>query len=49
MISSTGPYYRDEKIILRVTIRGYDNTKYHTMAMIDYGATENFIDLQYAE
>jgi predicted aspartyl protease len=49
MISSTGPYHRDEKIILRVTIWGQDNTEHHTTAMIDCGATENFIDLRYAE
>jgi hypothetical protein len=44
VISSTGPYNTEEKIILRVTIRGYDNTEHHTTAMIDCGATENVID-----
>jgi hypothetical protein len=45
MISSTGPYHTEEKIILRVTIQGYDNTEHYTTAMIDCGATKNFIDL----
>jgi hypothetical protein len=44
MISSTGPYNREEKIILKVTIRGHDNNGHHTTAMVDCGATENFID-----
>jgi hypothetical protein len=49
MISSTGPYNRDEKIILKVTIRGYDNTEHHTTTMVDCRATENFIDERYAK
>jgi predicted aspartyl protease len=49
MISSTGPYNRKEKIILKVTIRGHDNNEYHTTAMVDCGATENFIDERYAK
>jgi hypothetical protein len=49
MISSTGPYNREEKIILKVTIRGLDNNEHHTTAMVDCGATENFIDERYAK
>jgi hypothetical protein len=49
MISSTGPYNRDEKIILKVTIRGYDYNEHHTTAMVDCGATENFIDERYVK
>jgi hypothetical protein len=34
----------------RVTIiQGKNNEKHNTMAMVDYGATENFIDRNYAE
>jgi hypothetical protein len=49
MISSTGPYNREEKIILKVTIRGLDNNEHHTNAMVDCWATENFIDERYAK
>jgi hypothetical protein len=49
MISSTWPYNREEKIILKVTIRGHDNNEHHTTTMVDYGATENFIDKRYAK
>jgi hypothetical protein len=49
MISSTGPYNREEKIILKVTIRGHDNNKHHTTTMVDCQATENFIDERYAK
>jgi predicted aspartyl protease len=49
MISSTGPYNREEKIILKVTIRGHDNNEHHTTAIVDCGATENFIDERYAK
>jgi hypothetical protein len=44
-----GPYQRDEKIILRVAIRGGDNREHITTAMVDCGATENFIDKEYTE
>jgi hypothetical protein len=44
-----GPYQRDEKIILRVAIRGGDNREHITTAMVDCGATENFINKEYAE
>jgi hypothetical protein len=44
-----GPYQRDEKIILRVAIRVGDNREHITTAMVDCGATENFIDKEYAE
>jgi hypothetical protein len=49
MISSTGPHNREEKIILKVTIRGHDKNEHHTTAMVDCGATENFIDERYAK
>jgi hypothetical protein len=49
MISSTGVYNREEKIILKVTIRGHDNNDYYTTAMVDCRATENFIDERYAK
>jgi hypothetical protein len=45
LISSTGPYHREQKIILMVMIPGYDNTVYHTTAMINYATLANFIDL----
>jgi hypothetical protein len=46
---SIGPYQRDEKIILMVAIRGGDNQEHITTAMVDCGATENFIDKEYTE
>jgi hypothetical protein len=44
-----GPYQRNEKIILEVSIRGRDGRKHRTAAMMDCGATENFVDENYAE
>jgi hypothetical protein len=35
--------------MVRVTIRGEDNIAHETTAMIDCGASENFIDKRYAE
>jgi hypothetical protein len=49
IISSVGRYQRDEKIILEVTIQGKNNKIHNTTAMVDCGATENFIDKDYAE
>jgi hypothetical protein len=49
IISSMGHYQRDENIILEVIIQGKNNKKHNTMAMVDCGATENFIDRNYAE
>jgi hypothetical protein len=49
IISSVGPYQRDEKIILKVIIWGSDNRGHVTMAVVDCGAMENFIDKEYAE
>jgi hypothetical protein len=49
VISSVGPYQRNEKIILEVSIRGRDGRKYRTTTMVDCGATENFVDKNYAE
>jgi hypothetical protein len=48
-ISSIGPYNRQEKSILKVTIKGYDNKEHHTTTMVDCGATENFIHERYAK
>jgi lipoprotein signal peptidase len=49
MISSVGLYGKNEKVILQVKIKGKDRTEHTTMAMIDCGAIENFIDRQFAE
>jgi predicted aspartyl protease len=49
IISSMGQYQRDEKIILEVIMRGKNNQDHRTTAMVDCGATENFIDKKYAE
>jgi predicted aspartyl protease len=49
MISSIGPYGKNKKVILRVKIQGKDEKEHTTMAMIDCGATENFIDRQFVE
>jgi predicted aspartyl protease len=44
-----GPYQRNEKIIVEVSIRGRDGRKHQMTAMVDCGATENFVDKKYAE
>jgi hypothetical protein len=49
IISSVGRYQRDEKIILEVTIQAKNNKIHNTTAMVDCGATENFIDKDYTE
>jgi hypothetical protein len=49
IISSMGRYQRDEKIILRVIIQGNNKEEHHTTAMVDCGATDNFIDKDYIE
>jgi hypothetical protein len=49
IILSVGPYQRDEKIILKVIIWGSNNKGHIMMAMVNYGAIENFIDKEYAE
>jgi hypothetical protein len=49
IISSMGRYQRDEKIILEVIMRGKNNQDHHTTAMVDCGATENFMDKKYTE
>jgi hypothetical protein len=49
MISSIGPYGKNEKVILWVKIKGKDEKEHTTTAMIDCGATENFIDRQFVE
>jgi hypothetical protein len=49
VISSVGPYQRNEKIILEVSIRGRDGRKHRKTAMVDCGATENFVDKNYTK
>jgi hypothetical protein len=49
VISSVGPYQRNEKIILEVSIQGRDGKKHRMTAMVDCGARENFVDKKYAE
>jgi hypothetical protein len=49
IISSVGPYQRDENIILKVIIWGSNNKGHITMAIVDCGAMENFIDKEYVE
>jgi predicted aspartyl protease len=49
IISSVGQYQRDKKIILRVVIQGNNKEEHHMTAIVDCGATENFIDKDYAE
>jgi predicted aspartyl protease len=49
MISSIGPYGKNENVILQVKIKGKDEKEHTTTAMIDCGAMENFIDRQFAE
>jgi hypothetical protein len=49
MISSIGRYGKNEKVILRVKIKGKDEKEHTTTAMIDCGNMENFIDRQFAE
>jgi hypothetical protein len=49
VISSIGPYQRNKKIILEVSIQGRDGRRYQTTTMVDYGVIENFVDKNYAE
>jgi hypothetical protein len=49
IISSVGPYESDKKISLKVIIQGSNNKGHVMMAMVDYRATENIIDKEYAE
>jgi hypothetical protein len=49
IISSIGQYQQDKKIILEVTIQGKNNKIHNMTAMVDYGATKNFIDKDYTE
>jgi hypothetical protein len=44
-----GPYQRNKKIILEVSIQGRDGRKHWTTAIVDCGATENIVDKHYAE
>jgi hypothetical protein len=47
IVSSTGKYGREEKMMIRIKIRGSNNVEYNTTALIDCGASENFIDKAY--
>jgi hypothetical protein len=44
-----GQYQQDEKIILRVVIQGNNKEEHYMTAMVDCGATNNFIDKDYIE
>jgi hypothetical protein len=46
-VSSTGKYGREEKMMIRIKIRGSNNIEHNTTALIDCGASENFIDKAY--
>jgi predicted aspartyl protease len=48
IVSSTGWYSREEKMMIRIKIRGSNNIEHYTMALIDCGASESFIDKKYA-
>jgi hypothetical protein len=48
VVSSAGRQGTYEKVMVRVAIRGQDKIIHTTTAMIDCGATENFIDREYA-
>ena len=45
----TTRYDREEKIMIKVRIIGTDRNEHHTTALVDSGASENFIDKAYAE
>jgi len=45
----TTRYDREEKIIVKVQIQGADGNECTTTALVDSGASENFIDKAYAE
>ena len=45
----TTRYDREEKIMIKVCIIGTDENEHHTTALVDSGASENFIDKAYAE
>jgi hypothetical protein len=49
VILSVGPYQRNEKFILEVSIQGRDGRKHWTTTMVDCRATEDFVDKKYAE
>jgi predicted aspartyl protease len=48
IVSSTEKYGREEKMMIRIKIRGSDNSEHNTTALIDCGVSENFIDKAYA-
>jgi len=45
----TTRYDREEKIMIKVRIIGTDGNKHHTIALVDSGASKNFIDKAYTE
>jgi hypothetical protein len=49
MISSVGPYGKNEQVILQVKMKEKDEKEPTITGMIDCGAIENFIDRQFAE
>jgi len=44
VVSSTGKYDREEKLIISICIQGKDGDEHKTTALVDCGASENFID-----
>ena len=49
VVSNTRKYDREEKLIIRISIQGEDGNERKTTALIDCGASENFIDRAYTE
>jgi hypothetical protein len=47
IVSSIGRYGREEKMMIKIKIWGSNNVEYSTTAVIDCGASENFIDKAY--
>jgi hypothetical protein len=47
IVSSTGKYGREEKMMIRIKVRGSDNIEHNTIALVDFGVSENFIDDEY--
>jgi hypothetical protein len=47
IVSSMSRYGREEKMMIRIKLRGSDNIAHNRTALIDCGASENFIDKAY--
>jgi hypothetical protein len=47
IVSSTGKYGREEKMMIRIKIRGSNNIERNTTALIKCGTSENFVDRAY--